>query len=319
MRKTAAALALAAVLGAAARTIAADGEMPSGWQKTGSHPSEYDMGLDFFVRQDGRSSAFIRSNTAEVHGYGALVQVVDATPHRGKRVRFSGQAKSAKMANGWAGLWLRVDGPAADGEARGRVLTMDNMAQRPIKGTSNWTRYEIVLDVPAEAATVQFGGLVEGEGHFWMDSLKLETVSLDVPVTGTPLPPRTPSARRPPPSAPQNLDFDKPRDPIGILRTIMSAQAYYKASNPAEGYACEFAPLVGARALSDKLSWTEPIDDYAFAIECPKKEKPQASFRASASPAAGHTGTTYCTDGASLFKTDGNAAACFTNGTPLGK
>jgi hypothetical protein len=312
------AMALAALHTAAPPSLAADGEMPIGWQKTGSHPGEYDMGLDASVRHDGRASGFIRSNTADVHGYGALGQVADASPYRGKRLRLSGQLKTLKMLTGSGALWLRVDGPPHYGERHGQVLAMDNMAQRPVKGTTNWTHYEIVLDVPPEAVTLHYGALVDGEGQLWVDSLTLETVSLEVPLTGTPLPARTPAARRSPP-APQNLDFDKLRDPIGILRTIMSAQAYYKTSNPADGYACDFAALVGARALSDKFSWNEPIDGYVFAIECVKAEKPQTAFRASAAPATGKVGATYCTNGTDLLKSDGDATLCFAKGIPLGK
>src|SRR5688572_5857426 len=206
-------LLVAALASTAAPAPAAVGEMPVGWQKTGSHAREYDMGLDYSVRHDGRASASIQCNTDEPHGFGALVQIADAAPYRGKRLRLSGQIKTAKVAQGWAGLLLRVDGPVSEGESHGRMLAMDNMAPRGIKGTTDWTRYEIVLDVAEEAATLHYGALLEREGQVWVDSLKLETVTLDVPLTGTPLPPRTPGPRRTPPP-PQNLDFDKPREPI---------------------------------------------------------------------------------------------------------
>jgi hypothetical protein len=72
------------------------------------------------------------------------------------------------------------------------------MQQRPIKGTTGWTRCEIVLDVPNNAADLAFGLLLAGDGQVWMDDLRFEVVSSAVPTT-----------RSGALSAPQNLDFEK--------------------------------------------------------------------------------------------------------------
>jgi hypothetical protein len=118
----------------------------------------------------------------------------DPGAFRGKRIRFSAYAKSAKVT-GWAGLWMRVDG---DGKAH-EVLAFDNMQGRPIEGTTDWKHYEIVLDVAEESKAIAFGVLLSGEGQVWIDDLKFEPVSIDVPVTSTPSAPTTP---------PKNLDFE---------------------------------------------------------------------------------------------------------------
>jgi len=47
----------------------------------------------------------------------------------------------------------------------------------------HWQRYEVVLDVPKEATIGAFGVLLSGAGALWIDDVKLETVSLSVPVT----------------------------------------------------------------------------------------------------------------------------------------
>lgn len=182
------------------------------------------------------------------------------------------------------------------------------MEDRAVRGTSDWTRHEIVLDVPMEAATLNFGLLLDQGGQVWMDSLAFEVVANDVPVTGHDF------AH---PKPPQNLTFDKPLAPIGTLRTIVSAQALYKQKNPDLGYACEFAPLVAARALSDSRPWAEVMDGYKYSIECPNKQKPQAAYRVSVVPVSG-SGPTYCSaDGVRLLKAEGGANACFDKGTAL--
>ena len=72
----------------------------------------------------------------------------DADMCHGKRVRMIGYAKSEGVELytrefGWAGLWMRVDGPQLY-----RPLAFDNMVNRPIHGSADWQKYEIVLDVP---------------------------------------------------------------------------------------------------------------------------------------------------------------------------
>ncbi len=94
----------------------------------------------------------------------------------------------------WAGLWFRVDGP------NNTTLAFDNMEQRAIKGTTDWTRYEIVLDVPNEAQRLAFGVLLAGGGQVWMDDLRFEVVPTTVKTTGQGM------VELP---APTNLNFEK--------------------------------------------------------------------------------------------------------------
>jgi hypothetical protein len=58
------------------------------------------------------------------------------------------------------------------------------MQNRPVRGTSDWSRYEIVLDVPESATDVVIGGLVVGKGTLWLDNLRLEEVDKGVELTG---------------------------------------------------------------------------------------------------------------------------------------
>jgi hypothetical protein len=165
--------------GALAATAAAmeEATTPPGWSVAGTHPAEYEMGLDRATRRSGVASASLRGKTPTADGFGTLLQEIDAAHHRGRRVRLSGYAKAAGVA-GWAGLWMRVDGPQG-------VLAFDNMQSRPIKGTADWRRCEVVLDVPSGARAIWFGLLLSGPGQVWFDDLQVEAVDGAVPVTGT--------------------------------------------------------------------------------------------------------------------------------------
>lgn len=67
----------------------------------------------------------------------------------------------------FAGLWWRADGP------NGEVLAFDNMAQTGPRGTSDWARFSIDLDIPKEAVNINFGVLMPGKGKAWFDGLEV--------------------------------------------------------------------------------------------------------------------------------------------------
>ena len=81
------------------------------------------------------------------------------------------------------------------------MLGFDNMMDRPIKGTTAWQNYEVVLDVPEGATGIFFGILLSGTGSVWMNSASFEIVPTSIPTTGK----GTPSL----PEGPKNLDFQK--------------------------------------------------------------------------------------------------------------
>jgi hypothetical protein len=157
-------------------------DLPAGWIRAGSHPASYEMAVDPKGSCTGEPCAFIKGKGAQPEGFGTLMQMIDAAEYRGKRVRFSAHVKAVGIVN-WAGLWMRIDGPAAAGSPMPALLGFDNMNDRPIKGTADWARHDVVLDVPVAAKAVAFGILLSGPGQAFMDELRLETVGEDVPVT----------------------------------------------------------------------------------------------------------------------------------------
>ncbi len=150
--------------------------LPDGWFAAGSKPAEYEMGADNSIYQSGKSGAFIKSKNPGTNDFGTLMQSISAENYLDKRLRLSGFIKS-KDINGWSGMWMRIDGD------NGKELGFDNMGTRPIKGTTDWKQYEIVLDVPANSKTINYGVLLGATGEVWFDNLKLEVVDKNVPVT----------------------------------------------------------------------------------------------------------------------------------------
>jgi hypothetical protein len=121
--------------------------------------------------------------TAEGH----VFKEVDLTPFLGKRVRVSAYLKSEKLTN-WAGLGLV--GMAAEGKwvvfdsTSNRVIRATGTAvDRTISGTSDWKKMESVADIPAETAKFMVGVQLHGGGKLWIDDLRVEIVTDDVPTT----------------------------------------------------------------------------------------------------------------------------------------
>jgi len=165
-------------------------DVPRGWHIAGTKPAEYEAGVDAGQARQGHASAFLKSKRPSVDGFGTLMQSVDAEQYQGNTVRLSGLVKSEEVTR-WAGLWMRIDKGTEQ-------LALDNMQSRPIKGTTGWQRYYVVLDVPKDATRIAFGILLDGPGEVWLNSTKFE---IDIPAT-------VPSKRRLS-DKPVNLEFNE--------------------------------------------------------------------------------------------------------------
>lgn len=158
-------------------------KQPGGWWKTGSHPKDYDFHLDPNVKRNGKASGTMRSEpTATKESHGSMMQTFKPDSFRGKRIRLSGYLKTENVL-GWSGFWLRVDGSTDSLES----FAFDNMTNRLLKGTIDWKKYEVVLDVSEKAELIAFGVNLSGSGQVWADDLQIEIVSSDIASTNPPI------------------------------------------------------------------------------------------------------------------------------------
>ncbi len=166
----------------------------TGWHTACSQPRQYEHALADEMTYEGKPVAELRCVVPRADGFGTLMQAFSAEHFLEQRVRFSGALKS-KGVEDRVGLWMRVDGPGG-----ARPLAFDNMADRPIRGTTDWEHHEVVLDVLAHAQAIALGVLLVGEGDAWMSDFNVEIVGPEVQTTGAgELPDR-----------PQNLDLSQP-------------------------------------------------------------------------------------------------------------
>lgn len=145
-------------------------EQLQGWFLSGDNPDGYLVGNDKSVVYKTVSSGFIRSKRDYISGFGTLMQQTDITNYIGKKLRLAAVIKTDHVKD-WAGLWARIDGKDK------KMLWFDNMQDRPIKGTADWTKYEIAFDIPKESATLNFGILLVGAGKVWINGVSLVELS----------------------------------------------------------------------------------------------------------------------------------------------
>lgn len=167
-----------------------DNRIPYGWTFSGSS-ADYEAGIDRHNVHSGHASGYLKSRRVPTE-FSTLMQTFKAYKYRSKRVRMLGYAKAENVLN-WAGLWMRVDGQNKE------TLSFDNMYRRPIQGTTDWRKHEIVVDVPANSENIALGIILMGEGQVWIDDIQLETVDNDIPTT---------NLQQAIPEEPVNLNFE---------------------------------------------------------------------------------------------------------------
>ncbi|MDX1987323.1 MAG: hypothetical protein SFV17_11605 [Candidatus Obscuribacter sp.] len=126
------------------------------------------------------------------------MQQMNCAEYIDKRLRMSLWVKT-KDVTGWVAPWMRVDGKAGASSP----LSFDNFCTRQITGTTDWTKHDIVLDVPAESVNIAFGVMLGGRGDAWIDDFSFEIVGKDVPISDCPCS-RNSNER----DEPKNLNFE---------------------------------------------------------------------------------------------------------------
>ncbi|RPF56546.1 AraC-like DNA-binding protein [Abyssicoccus albus] len=148
-----------------------------GWFLSGSNPFNYEMGIDHEIVHQGKASGYLKSKAVlDSTEFATMMQTFKANQFVDKRIRLSCFICTENVDT-YAGIWMRVDDTMED------VLQFDNMSNRPIKGTTKWNHYSIILDVPPQSAVISFGIILSGQGTIWADQFIFEEVNKSIPTT----------------------------------------------------------------------------------------------------------------------------------------
>lgn len=140
---------------------------PVGWDNFGS--SNYTIALDSVNVKNGKYSVSIGFKTDNTDFSAWAFSIPDN--YAGKKITLTGYIKTENVTEGFAGLWMRID-PS---------IAFDNMKKNGIKGTTDWTKYEITLDMnPKKTKQIVIGGLLVGKGKIWLDDLSVSIDGKDI-------------------------------------------------------------------------------------------------------------------------------------------
>jgi len=143
-----------------------DGEVAF-WQLRGRY--QHDAVIDSNLAYSGSNSlrmSFKGRDPDHPSSFGVGAQSIPPEEFVGRHVRLSGHIRTERVSDGYAGLWVRIDG--LDGP-----LSLENMQDTPVIGTHEWQRFEIQAPVTEDARRIVFGTVLTGEGTAWFDDLEL--------------------------------------------------------------------------------------------------------------------------------------------------
>jgi len=147
--------------------------IPERWASHQSVPNEYEIRLDRRICHSGNASLHMRSRLDSPKGFAKLSQRLVANDYRGTRLHMSAYLKT-EITWGSAHLWLQMIGQG------GSVLAFDDMHDRPVTGTTGWTRYDFTLDVPQQAREIAFGVVMAGNCQVWADDFTIRAGDKEV-------------------------------------------------------------------------------------------------------------------------------------------
>ena len=132
-------------------------------------------GKGFSVEMDNENArtgkGCVRMERIDANGrFSGMSQRISAKPYLGKKILLTGYIQTEETDGGGAGLWMRIDGTNRN------TVGFDNMDSRPILGTTDWTQYEIEMDVPDNSVYITFGVLLKGGGIAWADDFAIESI-----------------------------------------------------------------------------------------------------------------------------------------------
>lgn len=177
---------------------------PPGWSIGGNATNDYRFSTA--TAQGLTKIGQRRADIVSLHRPGAsktkfatLMQAISAEAYVDKRIHLSAEL-STEDVSGRVALWMRVD------DRNGKVLNRDVTESRAKTGTNSWKKYDVVLDVPPEGASIAFGFLLAGNGHVSAAEFTLEKEGDSVPTSSSVAPTTRPESL---PTQPVNLKMSQ--------------------------------------------------------------------------------------------------------------
>ena len=133
---------------------------PAQWKDFGS--DEITISSDSLNYVSGSFSVLLENNTQN-SGFKSLVLQLPNS-YIGKNITLSGSIKSENVSEGYGGLWMKIN----------PNIAFNDMADRGVKGTTEWKEYKITLPITnTNIKNILIGGYLLGKGKLWLDNFKI--------------------------------------------------------------------------------------------------------------------------------------------------
>jgi hypothetical protein len=140
----------------------------AGWSIQGRGESRYAAEVDGDVLREGHPTIRFHPTQDAGGAYATFMTTLEAAPFRGRRAHAIVYVRTQGVTvRGDA--WLRVQGNDSPADGPGMATSITRLAE-----SAEFTRYELVVDVPVDAASVQLGVGLGGPGMLWMDGVTVE-------------------------------------------------------------------------------------------------------------------------------------------------
>lgn len=138
-------------------------KLPDNWFQWGRG---YNLYVDTLVKHNGKNSVLLQSPDKRTKDdFGCVAYRIPAI-FEGKEIELKAFMKLKDVKEGPIGLMLRLDGDSV-------ILGFDNMQQKNIQGTSDWTMYSVKLPYSKNVKTIIIGALLSGTGQLWVDDFEI--------------------------------------------------------------------------------------------------------------------------------------------------
>ena len=140
-------------------------KIPSPWFEWGT--KNYEFSADSTVKHSGKYSMRIRPiENIDKNSFGCVALAIQGI-YEGDEIEVLAYIKMENTTQP-IGLMIREDGALPNSS-----LEFDNMAQKGIMGTKDWTLYKVKLPLRTAAKTIFIGAILAGGGTLWVDDVQV--------------------------------------------------------------------------------------------------------------------------------------------------
>ncbi|MDR2918362.1 MAG: peptidase S41 [Tannerella sp.] len=162
---------------------------PVSWYTDMEDSLNYKVSIDSTIVKHGKYAAAIEFTGENIYKKYLLFTLPEN--YDGKRITLSGYLKTENITEGYAGLVMAIAHRVTNFRNQPEIITRDEKTR--ITGTTDWTKYEITLDMnPVNTRNISFGAKLSGNGKMWLDDLKITIDGNDIqtlePFIPTPFP-----------------------------------------------------------------------------------------------------------------------------------